>query len=92
MSVLPRAKVNFGALLVAGRNRAIAAPANPATTAQPQYRRMSLFSIECQWFLLAGGMLSLILEYTGFGPALPFLWPAAVLGLLYSYGKVYESV
>jgi len=53
MSVLPPAKVNFGALLVAGRNRAIAAPANPATTAQPQYRRMSLFSIECQWFLLA---------------------------------------
>jgi hypothetical protein len=90
MSVLPQNKVNINALINAGRNRAVAVTQNAPPAAQPYYHQQELLTMETLWLLLASGVMSVLMEFTGFGPLLPFLWPIGTTGLLFSYGKVYK--
>jgi hypothetical protein len=90
MSVLPRAGINFAALLNAGKKRTTGTAVATAPP-QPAYREL-LWEKDLSWFLLIGGMLSAVLQLTGFGFVTALAWPIAVGVFVNRYGKLYESV
>lgn len=90
MSVLPRAGINFAALLNAGKRRT-PATAVAASPPQPAYREL-LWETDLSWFLLVGGMLTFVFQMTGLGFVTALAWPIAVRIFVNRYGKLYESV